>query len=100
MIVCLCHRVSDRDIRRSVESGVRNFEILQDETRVASACACCLDCAREVFDEALMKAGCAGRCGGACASSGASSGLPSCSMSCGKASAGAVVRAPAQVFGA
>jgi len=90
MIVCLCHRVSDRDIRRSVESGVRNFEILQDETRVASACACCLDCAREVFDEALMKAGCAGRCEGACASS--------CASACGKACTGAVVRVTAQVL--
>jgi len=53
MIVCLCHRVSDRDIRRHVEAGVRNFEVLQDETCVASGCGCCHDCAREVFDEAL-----------------------------------------------
>ncbi len=53
MIVCLCHRVSDRDIRRSVESGVRNFEVLQDETLVAAGCGCCLECAHEVFDEAL-----------------------------------------------
>ena len=53
MIVCLCHRVSDRDIRRSVESGVRNFDVLQDETCVAAGCGCCLDCAREIFEEAL-----------------------------------------------
>jgi len=62
VIVCLCHRVSDRDIRRSVAAGVDNFEVLQDETRVASACGCCLDCAREVFDAALAEAGaCPGR---------------------------------------
>ncbi|WP_077034246.1 bacterioferritin-associated ferredoxin [Pelomonas sp. KK5] len=60
MIVCLCHRVSDRDIRRGVESGIRNFEVLQDETRVASACGCCHECAREVFDTAV--AGCPGLC--------------------------------------
>ncbi|MCV2366685.1 (2Fe-2S)-binding protein [Paucibacter oligotrophus] len=60
MIVCLCHRVSDRDIKRSVAEGISNFELLQDETGVASACACCLDCAREVFDAALAKSGCAG----------------------------------------
>ncbi len=52
MIVCLCHRVSDRDIRRSVESGVRNFEVLQDETLVGAGCGCCLECAHELFDEA------------------------------------------------
>ena len=54
MIVCLCHRVSDRDIRRSVESGVRNFDVLQDETLVAAGCGCCRECAHEVFEEALQ----------------------------------------------
>ena len=55
MIVCLCHRVSDRDIRRAVAEGTRNFDLLQDETRVASACGACQDCAREVFDEAMAR---------------------------------------------
>lgn len=52
MIVCLCHRVSDRDIRAAVAAGTRCFDALQDELRVASSCGCCHDCAREVFDEA------------------------------------------------
>ena len=50
MIVCLCHRVSDRDIAAAVARGVTCFEVLQDETRVASACGCCHDCAREIFE--------------------------------------------------
>ena len=53
MIVCLCHRVSDRDIERAVATGVRCFEVLPDETRLASSCGCCHDCAREVFDAAM-----------------------------------------------
>jgi bacterioferritin-associated ferredoxin len=53
MIVCLCHRITDRDIQRAVASGLRCFEVLQDETRLASSCGCCHDCAREVFDAAL-----------------------------------------------
>ncbi|CAG1019522.1 Bacterioferritin-associated ferredoxin [Burkholderiaceae bacterium] len=52
MIVCLCHRVSDRDIQRAVREGTTSFEVLQDDTRVASSCGCCHDCAREVFDAA------------------------------------------------
>jgi bacterioferritin-associated ferredoxin len=52
VIVCLCHRVSDRDIRREVSTGTHCFEVLQDETRVASSCGSCHDCAREVFDQA------------------------------------------------
>ncbi|HMQ73508.1 MAG: (2Fe-2S)-binding protein [Rhodoferax sp.] len=57
MIVCLCHRVSDRDIQREVGSGTCCFEQLQDDTRVASSCGSCLDCAREVFDAALQTRG-------------------------------------------
>jgi bacterioferritin-associated ferredoxin len=62
MIVCLCRRISDRDIHAQVASGISNFELLQDETGVASACGCCGDCAREVFDAALAKCGGAGAC--------------------------------------
>lgn len=57
MIVCLCHRVSDRDIRRHVAEGVHSFDLLQDETNVASACGSCHDCAREVFNETLNACG-------------------------------------------
>jgi bacterioferritin-associated ferredoxin len=54
MIVCVCHKVSERDIQRAVASGTRCFEVLQDETRLASSCGCCHDCAREVFDAAVV----------------------------------------------
>lgn len=56
MIVCLCHRISDRDIRAAVDEGVRCFEQLQDETLTASSCGCCLECAQEVFEHALAQA--------------------------------------------
>lgn len=53
MIVCLCNRVSDRDIRHAVQvQGVTDFEVLKDLTRAASCCGCCHDCAREVFEQA------------------------------------------------
>ena len=35
MIICLCHRVSDRDIRTAVQSGTLSFDLLQDETGVS-----------------------------------------------------------------
>lgn len=57
MIVCVCNRVSDRDIHRSVVEGTLVFEQLQDETRVATACGRCRDCAREVFDAACARHG-------------------------------------------
>ena len=52
MIVCLCHRISDRAIAEAAQDGIRDFETLQDETCIARNCGCCEDCAREVFDKA------------------------------------------------
>ena len=52
MIVCVCHRVSDRDIEREVRHGCESFDELQDELRVGTACGRCTDCARDTFDVA------------------------------------------------
>ena len=52
MIVCVCHRVSDRDIEREARHGCGSFEELQDELRVATACGRCHDCAKDTFDAA------------------------------------------------
>lgn len=52
MIVCVCQRVSDRDIVRHVRNGCTSFDELQMETGVASCCGRCADCARDTFDSA------------------------------------------------
>jgi len=52
MIVCVCHRVSDRDIERVVRSGCDSFEALQADLRVATGCGRCHECARDTFDVA------------------------------------------------
>jgi bacterioferritin-associated ferredoxin len=51
MIICVCHRVSDRDIAGAVRAGCASFDALQEETRVATACGACHECAREAFHE-------------------------------------------------
>lgn len=50
MIVCICHRVSDRDIARAASEGCTSFEALQDSLRVATGCGRCHDCARETLN--------------------------------------------------
>lgn len=55
MIVCVCHRVSDREIARHARQGCTSFEALQFETGVSTCCGCCESCAREVFHEAQAK---------------------------------------------
>ena len=56
MIICVCHRVSDRDIAREVREGCCSFEALQDETRVATSCGACLDCAESIFQGCSARA--------------------------------------------
>jgi len=51
MIVCICHRISDRDIAQAAREGCASFEDLQDELCVATACGACHDCARNTFHE-------------------------------------------------
>lgn len=55
MIVCVCNRVSDRDIKRLAAAGCDSFEQLQMETGAATCCGCCETCAREVLAAACAE---------------------------------------------
>ena len=50
MIVCVCHRISDRQIEREVRGGCTSFDELQAELRDGTACGACTDCALETFE--------------------------------------------------
>lgn len=56
MIVCVCNRISDREINRHVQQGCSSFDELQMDTGVATCCGCCESCAREVFHQARKQA--------------------------------------------
>ena len=47
MIVCVCKRVSDREIARHVRAGM-GFDDIQFELGVATQCGKCEECARDV----------------------------------------------------
>lgn len=47
MIVCVCRRVSDREIARHAHAGL-NFEDIQFELGIATQCGRCEGCARAV----------------------------------------------------
>ena len=59
MIVCVCRRVSDRDIHQAARDGVQSFDELQAELGVATACGSCADCARDTWVRACSGAACA-----------------------------------------
>jgi bacterioferritin-associated ferredoxin len=52
MIVCVCAKVSDRQIRQAAASGAHSLECLQFELGVAVQCGRCADCASRVLCEA------------------------------------------------
>ncbi len=57
MIVCVCRRVSDRDIEREVRQGCNSFDDLQIDLGVATSCGACTDCAVQTFEGHLKQCG-------------------------------------------
>ena len=54
MYVCVCHAVSDREIREAVDHGARSLFDVQCQLPVGSCCGRCEDTAREVVAEQLL----------------------------------------------
>jgi bacterioferritin-associated ferredoxin len=56
MIVCVCRRVSDSQIRQAVAEGAHSLECLQFDLGVATQCGRCADCASRVLCDARSAA--------------------------------------------
>lgn len=59
MIVCVCHRISHRDIERQA-AACESFDELQLNTGVATGCGRCGDCALALFQDARQAPSCPG----------------------------------------
>ncbi|HTX23180.1 MAG TPA: (2Fe-2S)-binding protein [Steroidobacteraceae bacterium] len=57
MYVCICHTITDRDIREALERGARSLCDVQSCLPVAGCCGRCEETARQVVDEYLRRAG-------------------------------------------
>jgi bacterioferritin-associated ferredoxin len=56
MYVCVCHAISDRQIREVVERGAESLTEVQAYLPVASCCGRCEDSAREVIESYIASA--------------------------------------------
>lgn len=56
MYVCVCHAISDRQIREAVERGAGSLTEVQTYLPVAACCGRCEDSAREVIDSYIESA--------------------------------------------
>lgn len=54
MYVCVCHAVTDREIREAVERGARSLSDVQSCLPVGGCCGRCETAARDVVDECLL----------------------------------------------
>ncbi len=54
MYVCICHAVTDREIREAVDRGARSFSEVQSHVPVAGCCGRCEATARAVVSEYLL----------------------------------------------
>ena len=55
MYICLCHGITDRQIRSCIESGARTLCDLSGELGVATQCGSCAGAACEMLDEAAAR---------------------------------------------
>jgi bacterioferritin-associated ferredoxin len=56
MYICVCHAISDRQIREVVDRGADSLCDVQAYLPVASCCGCCEETARELIAEHLESA--------------------------------------------
>lgn len=52
MYICVCHAVTDRQIREAAQSGARNLKDLRRELGVTRDCGRCASCAHDCLQEA------------------------------------------------
>lgn len=54
MYVCVCRAVTDRQIHKAIDEGVRTMRELRLKLGVCSACGKCAQCAKEILDGAKL----------------------------------------------
>jgi bacterioferritin-associated ferredoxin len=55
MYVCVCHGVTDRDIKNAVAEGVNTMEGLGTKLKVGTCCGKCSDCAHDILCESVSQ---------------------------------------------
>lgn len=53
MIVCICHRVSERDIDSAVAEGASSLRQLNQRLRVGTGCGACVEHVRDCLNRCL-----------------------------------------------
>lgn len=55
MYVCICHAVTDRQIREVVNRGANSLPDVQQQVPVGGCCGRCQDTAQQIVEECLLR---------------------------------------------
>jgi len=49
MYICVCHAVTEKEVRKAIASGVSSVARLSEQTRLGTQCGCCTNQAEEII---------------------------------------------------
>ena len=55
MLVCICNRISDRDIRSAIHEGASGFSDVKTELGIGNCCGQCVPFAKGVVEETISQ---------------------------------------------
>lgn len=55
MYVCVCHAVTDRQIREAVNCGAESLSDVQQHVPVGGCCGRCQDTAQQIIEECVVR---------------------------------------------
>ncbi|MCF7989374.1 MAG: (2Fe-2S)-binding protein [Thiohalocapsa sp.] len=54
MYVCVCNKVTDRQIHEACNDGAHSMQCLRDRLKVATCCGRCAECAQGLLNQSVM----------------------------------------------
>jgi bacterioferritin-associated ferredoxin len=51
MYVCICHGITDRQVRQAVDDGANSMRQLREQMPIGSCCGRCLGTAKEILND-------------------------------------------------
>jgi len=55
MYVCICNRVTDRQLRQAMQQGAHSLAALQRELELGTGCGSCLSTAQQLLSDNLQQ---------------------------------------------
>ena len=53
MIVCICHNVTDSQIKTAIQQGLNSMPLLSENLSIGTSCGKCKSCTKEILRDCL-----------------------------------------------